>query len=72
MDALLPLATTSIAGYVSVTGDVVRIEDAYAIPEDVAVPIQSRLRRQNNYRTKSILCVPMRNLAGRRRSAPFN
>jgi HD-GYP domain-containing protein (c-di-GMP phosphodiesterase class II) len=64
MDAMLPLATTSIAGYVSVTGNVVRIDDAYAIPEDSPFKFNRAFDDSHQYRTKSILCVPMRNLAG--------
>jgi HD-GYP domain-containing protein (c-di-GMP phosphodiesterase class II) len=64
MDALLPLATTSIAGYVAVTGESLRIDDAYAIPESAPYRFNRAFDDKNNYRTKSILCVPMRNLQG--------
>jgi HD-GYP domain-containing protein (c-di-GMP phosphodiesterase class II) len=64
MDALLPLATTSIAGYVAVTGESLRIDDAYAIPESAQFRFNRAFDDKNNYRTKSILCVPMRNLQG--------
>ncbi|HUA10277.1 MAG TPA: HD domain-containing phosphohydrolase [Candidatus Acidoferrales bacterium] len=64
MNALLPLSTTSIVGYVSVTGDSLRIEDAYAIPESSPYQFNHAFDDKNNYRTKSILCVPMRNLHG--------
>ncbi len=64
LDALLPLATTSIAGYVCITGEAVRIDDAYAIPESAPYRFNRAFDDKNNYRTKSILCVPMRNLQG--------
>jgi len=64
MDAMLPLATTSIAGYVSVTGNVVRIDDAYAIAQESPFKFNRAFDDSHQYRTKSILCVPMRNLAG--------
>jgi len=64
MDALLPLATTSIAGYVAVTGESLRIDDAYAIPTSASFRFNRAFDDKNNYRTKSILCVPMRNLQG--------
>lgn len=64
MDALLPLATTSIAGYVAVTGESLRIDDAYAIPESSPFRFNRAFDDKNTYRTKSILCVPMRNLQG--------
>jgi HD-GYP domain-containing protein (c-di-GMP phosphodiesterase class II) len=64
MDALLPLSTTSIVGYVAVTGEALRIDDAYEIPESAPYRFNRRFDEQNNYRSKSILCVPMRNLSG--------
>ncbi len=64
MDALLPLSTTSIAGYVAVTGEALRIDDAYTIPESAPYRFNRAFDDKNNYRTKSILCVPMRNLQG--------
>src|SRR5580658_8374103 len=64
MNALLPLSTTSIVGYVAVTGDPLRIEDAYTIPESSPYQFNRGFDDKNNYRTKSILCVPMRNLHG--------
>ena len=64
MDALLPLSTTSIAGYVAVTGESLRIDDAYAIPESAPFKFNRAFDDKNNYRTKSIACVPMRNLQG--------
>lgn len=64
MDALLPLATTSIAGYVCITGEALLIDDAYAIPESAPFRFNRAFDDKNNYRTKSILCVPMRNLHG--------
>jgi HD-GYP domain-containing protein (c-di-GMP phosphodiesterase class II) len=64
INALLPLATTSIAGYVAVTGNVARIRDAYDLPEDSPYRFNRAFDDSHNYRTKSILCVPMRNLIG--------
>jgi HD-GYP domain-containing protein (c-di-GMP phosphodiesterase class II) len=64
MNALLPLSTTSIVGYVAVTGESLAIDDAYAIPESSPYQFNRGFDDKNNYRTKSILCVPMRNLHG--------
>ncbi len=64
MDLLLPLSTTSIAGYVAVTADTVRIDDAYAIPPQAPYRFNRAFDDSNRYRTKSILCVPMRNVNG--------
>ncbi|HEV7179814.1 MAG TPA: HD domain-containing phosphohydrolase, partial [Candidatus Baltobacteraceae bacterium] len=64
MDALLPLTTTSIAGYVAVTGEALTIADAYAIEASSPFRFNHAFDDKNNYRTKSILCVPMRNVSG--------
>jgi HD-GYP domain-containing protein (c-di-GMP phosphodiesterase class II) len=64
LDALLPLTTRSIAGYVAVTGEPVRIDDAYLLGDDTPYQFNRGFDESNNYRTKSILCVPMRNIAG--------
>jgi HD-GYP domain-containing protein (c-di-GMP phosphodiesterase class II) len=65
MNALLPLSTTSIAGYVAVTGEPLGIDDAYAIPDSAPFRFNRAFDDKNDYRTKSILCVPMCNLEGR-------
>lgn len=64
INALLPLSTTSIAGYVAVTGNVARIADAYTLPEATPYRFNRAFDDSHNYRTKSILCVPMRNMSG--------
>ncbi len=64
MNALLPFTTASIAGYVAVTGESLRIDDAYNIHEAAPYRFNRAFDDQNHYRTKSILCVPMRNLQG--------
>ncbi len=64
INALLPLSTTSIAGYVAVTGNNVRIGDAYALPKGTPYHFNRNFDDSHHYRTKSILCVPMRNMDG--------
>ncbi|HZY98908.1 MAG TPA: HD domain-containing phosphohydrolase [Candidatus Baltobacteraceae bacterium] len=64
INALLPLSTTSIAGYVAATGNVARISDAYVLPEEAPYRFNRAFDDSHNYRTKSILCVPMRNMSG--------
>ena len=64
INAFLPMTTTSIAGYVAVTGESLRIDDAYAIPESAPFRFNRAFDDKNNYRTKSIACVPMRNMHG--------
>ncbi|MDP9018128.1 MAG: GAF domain-containing protein, partial [Candidatus Eremiobacteraeota bacterium] len=61
LGAVLPLSRASISGNVAVTGDVVRIPDAYQIGEDHEYRFNPAFDKANNYRTMSVLCVPMRN-----------
>jgi len=49
-----------IAGWVAESGEVVNIPDAYADPR-----FQQEFDRRSGYRTRSILCMPMRNNLGR-------
>jgi HD-GYP domain-containing protein (c-di-GMP phosphodiesterase class II) len=60
LGAVLPLTRNSISGYVALAGDVVRIPDAYEIPETSEYRFNPSFDKQNGYRTKSVLCVPMR------------
>jgi HD-GYP domain-containing protein (c-di-GMP phosphodiesterase class II) len=60
LGAVLPLTRNSISGYVALAGDVVRISDAYEIPEASEYRFNPSFDKQNGYRTKSVLCVPMR------------
>ncbi len=54
----------SIAGYVATTGELVNIEDAYRIPGDAPYTFNPASDRSLNYRTRSMLTVPMTNKAG--------
>jgi HD-GYP domain-containing protein (c-di-GMP phosphodiesterase class II) len=47
---------TGIAGHVAQTGEVVNIQDAYADPR-----FSQETDRRTGYRTRTILCTPMRN-----------
>ena len=58
---VMPLDTTSIAGYVAVTGNVLNIPDAYRLSDDDPVAFNSSFDRKHDYRSKSMLVVPMRN-----------
>ncbi|HUY11950.1 MAG TPA: HD domain-containing phosphohydrolase [Candidatus Dormibacteraeota bacterium] len=60
----LPLTTDSIAGYVAVTGESVAIDDAYLLDETHPFTFNRSFDESNNYRSKSMICVPMRNLRG--------
>ncbi len=60
----LPLSKHSIAGYVAITGELLNIPDVYKIPPTVAYQINKQFDAQNNYRSKSMLVVPMRDSSG--------
>jgi putative methionine-R-sulfoxide reductase with GAF domain len=55
----LPLGK-GIAGYVAATGDTLNIPDAYVDPR-----FNPDVDRRSGYRTRTILCMPMRNHAGK-------
>ena len=59
--AVLPLSPTSISGYVAISGDTVRIDDAYRIDDAAVYRFNRSFDSANDYRTKSVLAVPMRN-----------
>lgn len=60
LGAVLPLSPTSISGYVAISGETLRIDDAYAITGDAVYRFNPSFDRANAYRTKSVLAVPMR------------
>jgi HD-GYP domain-containing protein (c-di-GMP phosphodiesterase class II) len=60
----MPLAQTSIAGYAALTGNVVNVADAYALPPGSPFAYGRSFDERSGYRTKSILTVPMRDHKG--------
>jgi HD-GYP domain-containing protein (c-di-GMP phosphodiesterase class II) len=60
LNAVLPLSRTSISGYVALSGETVRIADAYAIAPDAEYRVNRSFDKANGYRTMSVLAVPMR------------
>lgn len=54
------LNKSSLSGYVGVTGRVLNIPDAYKIPKRSEYQLNRSFDEKNNYRTKSMLIVPMR------------
>jgi HD-GYP domain-containing protein (c-di-GMP phosphodiesterase class II) len=53
----------SIAGYVARTGEVVVVDDAYAIPQSVPYRFSPAVDSSIGYRTRSMLTVPLKNKA---------
>jgi HD-GYP domain-containing protein (c-di-GMP phosphodiesterase class II) len=60
----IPISLESLAGYVAATGRNLNIEDACNIPADRPFRFNRDFDLNNNYRSKSMLLVPMRNHDG--------
>ncbi len=60
----MPLIEKSIGGYTVLSGRSQVVEDAYNLPPDVPFGFNSSFDEQQGYRTRSMLCVPMRNHDG--------
>jgi len=60
LGTLLPLDKTSLAGYVAVKGKPLNLPDAYHIPEELPMQLNREFDEKNNYRTKSLLMIPMK------------
>jgi len=57
--ATIPLDTSSMAGFVALTGKVINVPDVYHIPPDRPYQFFKGFDEQNRYRTRSMLVVPM-------------
>ena len=57
---LLPMNSNSIAGHVAMTGVLLNIPDVYRIPDTANYRFNCEFDRQNQYRTQSMLLVPMK------------
>ncbi len=62
--ASIPLNPESLAGYVATTGESLNIPDAYALPHNVPYRFDRHFDRDFNYRTVSVLVLPMQNRDG--------
>jgi HD-GYP domain-containing protein (c-di-GMP phosphodiesterase class II) len=60
----MELSPLSLAGYAAMTGQPLRIEDAYHLPPDAPYHLNHVFDAMTGYHTKSVLVVPMRNLRG--------
>lgn len=60
----LPLTQQSIAGYVAIHGKLLNIPDVYEISADAPYRQNRDYDRQNQYQTRSMLCVPMQDSGG--------
>jgi len=58
--ARLPLSPESLAGFVAMSGQELRISDAYAIPDGAPYRFNRSVDAATDYRTRSMLVLPMR------------
>jgi type IV pilus assembly protein PilB len=64
----LPLTKKSLAGYVALTGETLNIADVYRISQDRPYLFNQSIDLRNDYRTRSLLAVPIED-PGRRGTA---
>jgi HD-GYP domain-containing protein (c-di-GMP phosphodiesterase class II) len=60
VESRLPLSSESIAGYVASTGDELNIRDVYQLADELPYRFNRSFDDQMDYRTRSILALPMR------------
>ena len=60
----LPLTDKSLAGYVAITGQSLNLSDAYDSPPGVPYQLDTSFDRDINYRTCSVMVLPMKNRQG--------
>jgi len=61
----LPISERSIAGYVALTGNLLNIPDVYELSAHLPYRFNPDFDQRNNYRTRSILAVPLKDHAGK-------
>jgi HD-GYP domain-containing protein (c-di-GMP phosphodiesterase class II) len=62
---VLDLDSSSIAGYVATIGNAVRVDDCYNLPPDSPFKFNSETDIETNYKTVSMLAVPMQSSNGK-------
>lgn len=60
----MPITAESIAGYVALTGESLNIPDAYTLPETLPYHFKRDFDQLTDYRTTSMLTVPLRTSQG--------
>ena len=63
-ESTLPISAESVAGYVALSGEVLRIDDAYALPPESPFHINADFDARIGYRTTSMLVVAMKSPQG--------
>ncbi len=60
----IKINTSSIAGFVATTGNILNIADVYAIPNNVPYKFNSTYDDISNYKTTSMLTIPLKTVNG--------
>ena len=63
-ESVLPLDSSSVAGYVAMTGNEIRLADVYEIPPSFPFDFNRKFDEETGYRTKSMLAVPAKDPRG--------
>jgi HD-GYP domain-containing protein (c-di-GMP phosphodiesterase class II) len=58
---VVPITTSSIAGYTATTGETVFVDDLYALTDDVPYTFDRSFDERHGYRSRSMLCFPLLN-----------
>lgn len=65
LSSRLPINTSSIAGYVASTGNVLNIPDVYSLAEGAPYSFNKTFDQSSGYRTQSVLALPLVNGKGK-------
>ena len=63
-ERVMEISEKSIAGYVALTRETVMLDDAYVLPKGVPYTFNRSFDEAANYRTRSVLAVPMQTQQG--------
>ena len=63
-EEVLQINHDSVAGHVALSGQTLKIEDAYHLPPDLSFTFNGRIDEATGYRSRSMLVVPMQNREG--------
>ncbi len=58
------VGANSLAGYAAFSGEILRFDDVYQLPDAMPFRFNPRFDQEHNYRTKSVLVVPLKNHVG--------
>jgi HD-GYP domain-containing protein (c-di-GMP phosphodiesterase class II) len=60
----IPINQYSLAGYVALTGEILNLDDVYQLPESLPFHFDPSFDQRNNFRTRSMLVVPLKDHLG--------